>query len=101
MNRYRHLRSLLMSILLAAMLIGAGAPAVHAQCRYRDPDLTTHNGEPTDPEEALAVLTAAGADTEFDTTVPEDQEEADSWFAALLDLLRQLGLLGDPEESGS
>jgi hypothetical protein len=83
------------------LVVAVGAPSADAQCRYRDPDVTTHNGEPTDPEEALSVLSAADVDTQFDTTIPENAEEADSWFAALLDLLRQLGLLGDPEESGS
>ena len=77
-------------------------PAVEAQHRLRDPSLAATEGEPTDPEEALALLESGNYDGDFDVDEPEDDDEAATWFEALLNLLYELGLLGGASgESGS
>jgi len=75
-------------------LLAAVAPAVAD-------DSTAWEGEPTDPEGALALAEDYEIDLSghgLSDTVPRD--DVDSWFADLLDLLRALGILA-PEGSGS
>ena len=103
MDRTGLMKTTLLILLLVAAMTLFGAPATQAQNRTCDDVVVnTSNGEPTDPEEAVALLEGASFDTDFDTQVPTDEAEAESWFAALIDLLRQLGLIdaGDGE-SGS
>ena len=69
-----------------------GAPA-QAQDLYRNSD-SLIDGEPTDLEGVLTVFgEAALDDSDIDTTPPADEAEFDSWFAQLLQLLREVGLL--------
>lgn len=64
---------------------------------WRSLGLSEIEGEPTDPDGALALLGEAGIDPEgsgLSATPPESEAEADAWWSAILDLLRQL-LEGD------
>ncbi len=102
MNRTGLTRLTVILFLLIFGLVSVGVPTATAQHRARDGALdTTDSGEPTDPEEALSLLGRAEVDTDFDLTQPEDEEETATWFEALLNLLRELGLIaGASEESG-
>jgi len=58
------------------------------------------DGEPTDPEEAIALLGEIGIEGEDVERLQEfEATSEDSWFEEFLDLLRQLGIL--PEEVSS
>lgn len=59
---------------------------IHPPCDY---------GEPTDPDGAYLLAQSVDVDpTEYglNATVPQQEAEAQSWFEALLNLLRNLGL---------
>jgi hypothetical protein len=54
-----------------------------------------NEGEPTDPEGALVVLGALDIDLDDHGIAPQPdagEKEYDSWYEALLNLLRSLGL---------
>ena len=76
---------------LFAMLWVAPASAqiygrIHPPCAY---------GEPTDPDGAYLLAQSVDVDpTEYglSATVPQEEAQAQSWFEALLDLLRRVGL---------
>jgi hypothetical protein len=102
MDRTGLMKASLLVLLLVVGMTLFGAPTAQAQGRLVDNSVSDTNGEPTDPEGALVILEASEYDGDFDTTIPHDEAEAASWFEALLDLLRQLGLLGEVDgENGS
>ncbi len=102
MNRPRLVSIPILILTLMFGLTLLGPPAAHAQNRLRDATIFNTEGEPTDPEEALALLETADLDIDFDRNVPGDCDEAATWFESLLDLLYRLGLFGESsEESGS
>ena len=77
------------------------APTASAQL-WRSHDLVTlEDGEPTDPDGALAVLGEAEVDLEdygLASTQPSEEAEADSWWDAILNILMELGLIaGDAD----
>lgn len=79
---------------LLFVLFAAVAPAAAE-------DNPAWEGEPTDPEGALSLAEHYEIDLSdhgLSGTVPRD--DVDSWFVALLDLLRALGILA-PEGGGS
>ena len=56
-------------------------------------DLVEVDGEPTDPDQAIAILDEAGIDLQgsgLSPTVPETEAEADAWWSAVLNLLMQI-----------
>lgn len=102
MHRIEPLRTTFFLLLFLAILSFAGVPAVLAQDHLSSPDVIS-DGEPTDPEGALALLRENGIDPggyDVNPTSPQAEEEVSSWFEALLNLLRNLGLI-TPEEPGS
>ena len=82
---------------LLAMLLVAPASAqiwgrIHPPCDV---------GEPTDPDGAYLLAPGVDVDpTEYGLSAepPQDQAQAESWFQALVDFLRKVGLL--PAEDG-
>lgn len=89
----RRFRTLLLALMLCATVAAASAVAEEAHF---------YEGEPTDPEGALAKLTECDIDLGdhgLDRTAPTDETAYDSWLQAVMDLLRSLGLL--PPEASS
>jgi hypothetical protein len=87
----------LVTLALAAALLVAPAPA-EAQL-YRILGMGETDGEPTDPDGALAVLNEVGLvpeDNGLTATPPDTEVEAEAWWSAILDLLEQL-LEGDTD----
>lgn len=67
-----------------------------AQIYGRNGGPVSVDGEPTDPDSAYPVFPSADVDVSsygLSSTAPQDQAQAQSWFDALLDILRNLGLL--------
>jgi hypothetical protein len=95
---HRKLAKLVALTTIVAMLLVAPASAqiwgrVWLQCA---------NGEPTDPDGACLLLQSAEVDLEdygMSPTVPQDEAEAQSWLEALVNLLREVGLLA-PKDAG-
>jgi hypothetical protein len=86
---------------LAALLLLVAAftwlPAAPASAQFgRILVFSQNDGEPTDPDRALRIAEEADVDLEaygIDRTVPVEEAQAVSWFDALINLLRALGLL--------
>jgi hypothetical protein len=67
-----------------------------AQIYGRNGGPLTVDGEPTDPERAYPTFPSADVDVSsygLSSATPQEQAQAQSWFDALLDILRNLGLL--------
>ncbi|GJM43901.1 MAG: hypothetical protein DHS20C21_07430 [Gemmatimonadota bacterium] len=88
------------SLFAIVVLLTFAAPPASAQF-WRSHELTTLDGEPTDPDGALAVLNEAALDLEgygLAPAEPTSQAESDSWWDAILNLLFSLGLIsGDAD----
>jgi len=78
---------------LAALALLLAAPISAQTCDKRAPSA---DGEPTDPDDVLLLVEENDVDLGaygLNTSVPTDDAAALSWFEALLDLLRNLGIL--------
>ncbi|MBZ0270145.1 hypothetical protein K8I85_18485 [bacterium] len=87
-----HLAWPLLLLILSVVLV---APPADAQL-FRVLGVTETDGEPTDPDGALAALNATSVNLEgtgLENTSFETQVEEDAWWDALLELLREWGLL--------
>jgi len=87
---------------LLTLLAAATVPEASAQL-WRRVDLTTVDGEPTDPDGALAILDEAELDLEslgLATSEPTDEMDAESWWEAILRVLVDLGLVEVVEGDG-
>jgi hypothetical protein len=75
---------MLTTLALAAALLWAPA---------RADNLVEVDGEPTDPDQAIALLGEAGIDPQdsgLSATIPQTEAEAEAWWNAILDLLMEL-----------
>ena len=85
-------------LLLLALTMMLAAPPAEAQL-WRTLGLTETDGEPTDPDGVLRVLNEVGiTDDDLETSgissePPAAEAEESAWWDAILDLLRELGLL--------
>ena len=101
MHRYGKFLIALIVLVFGCVLM-ADSPASAQPVR---PPTYSVTGEPTNPEGAIALLNEAEEDPEeygVSGTAPQSEEDVDSWFDALMDLLRMLGIISTDEEgSGS
>jgi L-fucose isomerase-like protein len=97
----RQLSSILWVLIGIAVFAVAGE--VTAQTLYlNETSVVILDGEPTDPERALVLLSEAGADLEsrgIRASVPQAEAERKSWWEEIVNLLRVFGIL-PPEEPG-
>jgi hypothetical protein len=78
---------------LAGLALLLAAPISAQTCDKRTP---TMDGEPTDPDDVLQLVDEADVDLGaygLSASVPTGEDEALSWFEALLQLLRNLGII--------
>lgn len=89
-----HLAWPLLLLLFSVVFV---APPADAQL-FRVLGVTETDGEPTDPDGALAALNATSVDLEgtgLENTTFATEEEEQAWWDTLLDLLIEWGLVAE------
>ena len=94
MHRMKHLTFLLL-FLMAVVL---ASPATSQAQDYFRLDTAVLDGEPTDLEDTLQLLGEGTlGDNDISDTPPADEEELDSWWQQVLNVLRELGLIRESD----
>ena len=86
-------------LILLVLVMAFAAPPAEAQL-YRILGIS-EEGEPTDPDETVRQLDEFGIDLEgngISKTVPTTEAEQTTWWEAILDLLREMGLLEEDKD---
>lgn len=92
------LRTLATTLMACVLLSAVSIPVAFAQSYASG--TTVLEGEPTDPDEALDMLSHTDVNLDdfgLSETPPDDPNQAQTWFEQLLELLRNLGLLPSGE----